>query len=176
MTLRETIARNWQRFTATARITSNAVQPAPASKPGSARLKVRGRLTLFIDGVQVASHSNLVVDTGLDAIWDCFMGDGTKVITHMCAGTGTTAPAAGDTSLQAQTFTKALTSMNLAATGNMYVTFDIIPGEATGTTFTEFGLKCQNTTTLVARWVDGAGYLKTAGNTISGTWDLYLVP
>jgi hypothetical protein len=138
------------------------------------KLKVKGHLKVYVDGELVGDQDNLVVDTGLDAIIEAFGGDANKVVDSMSAGTGTTAPIAADVAMETPTFSKALTSITFPATGQVLLTFDIIPGEATGSAFTEFGLIAADGATLVARWVDGNTYNKTALNTIHGEWELTL--
>lgn len=69
-------------------------------------LKVKGvaELTLLDSegqAKQSVTTSNLVVDTGLNFIVDRMKDDET-VMTHMGVGTGTTAPAAGNTTLETQ--------------------------------------------------------------------------
>lgn len=137
-------------------------------------LKITGRLDIFIDGKLVSSHSNLIVATGRDAMLQSFMGDATFVLTSFEAGDGTTAPAAGNTALQSSTFgPKALTTVAFPTLGSVKLTFDIIPGEATGQTFTEWGL-FTTAGTLIARVVDGNSYVKTLTNSIQGQWTLTL--
>ena len=69
-------------------------------------LKVKGvaELTLLDSkgkAKQSVTTSNLVVDTGLNFIVDRMKDDET-VMTHMGVGTGTTAPVAGNTTLETQ--------------------------------------------------------------------------
>lgn len=136
------------------------------------KLNVKGNLRLWIDEQQVAEHHNLIVNTGLDAIVAAFGGDANMIVDSMSAGTGTTAPSAIDTTMETPVFSKSLTTITHPSTGVVLLTFDIIPGEATGVAFTEFGLIAADGSTLIARWVDGNTYNKTALNTIHGEWEL----
>lgn len=140
----------------------------------NSQIGVRGRVQIYIDGVKVGEHHNLVVNDGFEAIWKAFAGDATYAVSSFEGGTGTTAPAAGDTALQTSAFgPKALTSVSFPSLAAIKLTLDIIPGEATGVAFTEFGL-FTTSGQLVARIVDGNTYTKTALNTIQIVWDLTL--
>ena len=143
-------------------------------KPRENRIGVRGRVRVYVDGLLRGDHHNLVVNDGFEAIWKAFGGDATYVVSKFEGGTGTTAPAAGNTALETSAFgPKALTSISFPTLAAIKLTLDIIPGEATGVDFTEFGLFTTGGQ-LIARVVDGNTYTKTALNTIQIVWDLTL--
>lgn len=134
-------------------------------------IKITGHLSLYIDGQLVADHPNQVTNLGCEAIWGSVFGAAGYNIATMEGGTGTASPLATDTALGTSVFTKAVTSVALATSKILEVTFDIIAGEATGVGFKEFGLFVANGD-MFARWCDGNTYTKTASptNTIQGVW------
>jgi len=75
-------------------------------------IKLTGRVTLLVNGEVVAQSDNLVVTAGKHLIGDMLIdvsGYDTG-ITYCAVGTGTTAAAAGDTTLETETHREAITS------------------------------------------------------------------
>ena len=111
----------------------------------SSGLRLRGAMELCLrranGQVIVRRKDNLIVDAGFDFIADA-IGKSTGrpgAMSHIAAGTGTVAAAAGDTALGTELARKAATYAHTAGTKvfTFETTFD--PGEATGA-ITEAGV------------------------------------
>lgn len=116
--------------------------------------------------------NNLVVDTGLNFIADRMEGVSTGVMSHMEVGTGTTAAASGDTTLETAVGSSrtALTSTTVASNTVEYVcTF----GAGTGTgALTEAGIFNDPTAgSMLCRTVF-AVINKNAGDSMTITWTI----
>jgi hypothetical protein len=116
---------------------------------------------------QTETVHNLITTAGrneLVARWD----DGTAQPTHMAIGTGATAAAAGDTTLQTELDRNALTS-RVAATNVITMVGDWAAGDGTGA-ITEAGvLSAASNGTLFSRAVFSV-VNKAAGDTLQITW------
>jgi hypothetical protein len=116
---------------------------------------------------QTETVHNLITTAGrneLVARWD----DGTAQPTHMAIGTGATAAAAGDTTLQTELDRNALTS-RVAATNVITMVGDWAAGDGTGA-ITEAGvLSASSNGTLFSRAVFSV-INKAAGDTLQITW------
>jgi hypothetical protein len=116
---------------------------------------------------------NLITTAGRNAIVSRLASSpGTAVPTHMAIGTGTTAAAAGDTTLQTELDRNALTS-NTASTNVLTMVGDWAAGDGTGA-ITEAGvLSASSGGTLFARAVFTV-INKAAGDTLQITWTFTL--
>jgi|TARA_R110002012_G_scaffold94704_2_gene229331 hypothetical protein len=87
----------------------------------SDNLKLTGNLTIAVNNEIVQETKNLVVTAGKSFVASR-MKDTTKAaMTHMAVGTGTTAAAAGNTTLVTETDRNALTSTTVTANAIAYV-------------------------------------------------------
>jgi len=133
---------------------------------GTARLVLRGP-----DGhvKQTETVKNLITTAGRNAIVSRLASSpGTAVPTHMAIGTGTTAAAAGDTTLQTELDRNALTS-NTASTNVLTMVGNWAAGDGTGS-ITEAGvLSASSSGTLFSRAVFTA-IPKGASDTLQITW------
>jgi hypothetical protein len=113
--------------------------------------------------------SNKIPSSGLNLTLDLLKGDTTARLTYFGVGTGTTAPAAADTTLQTEVFRAAITRMSRAA-GTLTVTYFLPQASANGSTLTEAGmLNASSGGTLFGR-VTHTGIGKTANVTITYVW------
>jgi hypothetical protein len=100
-------------------------------------LKLTGALSISLNGVIVQETDNLVVTAGKEWVADR-MNDANTVMTHMALGIGTTAAAAGDTTLDSEldrnTLSSTTVSTNTIAYGCTWAA-----GDGTGA-ITEAGL------------------------------------
>tara|TARA_B110000046_G_C12945019_1_gene377574 strand:- start:697 stop:1119 length:423 start_codon:yes stop_codon:yes gene_type:complete len=83
-------------------------------------LKLTGALTIALNDEIVQETKNLVVTAGKNWVADR-MNDVNTVMTHMAVGTGTTAAAAGNTTLVTENDRNALTSTTVTANAVAYV-------------------------------------------------------
>ena len=97
----------------------------------SENLVMTGRLAIAVNGEVVKEVPNLVVTTGKEYVASR-MKDATKTaMSHMAVGSGTTSPAAGDTTLGTELDRQALASTTVSSNGITYVaTFGA--GDGTG--------------------------------------------
>lgn len=118
---------------------------------------------------------NLIVTAGRNAIVSRLASSpGTAVPTHMAIGTGATAAAAGDTTLQTEIDRNALTSCT-ASGGVLTMVGDWAAGDGTGA-ITEAGvLSASSAGTLFSRAVFSV-INKAAGDTLQITWTYTLTP
>lgn len=118
---------------------------------------------------QVQEVKNLITTAGRNAIVSRLASSpGTAVPTHMGIGTGTTAAAAGDTTLETELDRNALTS-NTASTNVLTMVGDWAAGDGTGA-ITEAGVLSAGTGgTLFSRAVFSV-INKAAGDTLQITW------
>ena len=89
-------------------------------------LTLKGRLEIVVtseDGAvkQRESVDNLVVTTGKNFVASRMAGTSASVMSHMAIGTGTTSPAAGDTTLGSESARVALTSTTASDNDVTYV-------------------------------------------------------
>ena len=138
-------------------------------------LKATGQLQVVLtgpDGVVKEDHllKNLVVDTGLNFIVSRMENAAASVMSHMSVGTGTTAAAAGDTTLETEIAGArvALTSTTVASNQITYVA-SFNAGVGTGA-ITEAGvLNAASGGTLLCRTVFPV-VNKQAGDSMTITW------
>ena len=83
-------------------------------------LKLTGALTIALNDEVVQETKNLVVTAGKNWVADR-MNDANTVMTHMAVGTGTTAAAAGNTTLVTENDRNALTSTTVSGNAIAYV-------------------------------------------------------
>ena len=83
-------------------------------------LKLTGALTIALNDEIVQETENLVVTAGKNWVADR-MNNANTVMTHMAVGTGTTAAAAGNTTLVTENDRNALTSTTVTANAVAYV-------------------------------------------------------
>ena len=83
-------------------------------------LKLTGALTIAVNDEIVQETENLVVTAGKNWVADR-MNNANTVMTHMAVGTGTTAAAAGNTTLVTENDRNALTSTTVTANAVAYV-------------------------------------------------------
>jgi len=137
--------------------------------------KARGRLTIEqfdVDGNLLDSQSvtNVVVDDGLDYIASRMKDATATAMSHMAVGSGTTAAAAGDTTLGTELGRVALTSTTVASNAITYVG-DFPAGTGTGAV-TEAGIfNASSAGTLLCRTVFSV-VNKAAADTLKVTWTL----
>lgn len=111
------------------------------------KLGVKGQLAVVLtgpDGKVKAEQviPNLVVNTGLAYIVSRMVGTSKDPMSHMALGSGTTAPAAGDTALQTQLGSRvALSSSTISGDNNEKVVYIAAFGAGEGTgAVTEAGI------------------------------------
>ncbi len=140
-------------------------------------LKLRGDVALVLrdkDGNVKSEQKvkNLIVDTGLNFICDRMKDDETAM-THMALGSGTTAAAAGDTSLESQLGSReALDSSTVTNNQIVYVS-SFEAGDATGAV-TEAGIfNASSGGTMLCRTVFSV-VNKAADDTLTVNWTITL--
>lgn len=137
--------------------------------------KARGRLTIEqfdVDGNLLDSQSvtNVVVDDGLDYIASRMKDATATAMSHMAVGSGTTAAAAGDSTLGTELGRVALTSTTVASNAVTYVG-DFPAGTGTGAV-TEAGIfNASSSGTMLCRTVFSV-VNKAAADTLKVTWTL----
>ena len=113
---------------------------------------------------------NLVVTTGLGYIASRMEGTSANVMSHMAIGTGSTAAAAGNTTLGTESARVALTSTTVTAAAVAYVATFPAGTPASLTAITEAGLfNASSAGTMLCRTVFSV-VNKDAGDTMSITW------
>jgi len=138
------------------------------------KIKVSGRVKIELFGPDgklkdVREVDNLVVTVGLNHIADQMSDKGEAVMSHMAIGTGTTAAAAGNTTLQTELARNAFTSKTQSTNKVTYVG-DWAPGDGTGA-ITEAGiLNAATAGTLLSRIVF-AVVNKLANDALRITWE-----
>lgn len=116
--------------------------------------------------------NNLVVDTGLDYIASRMKDVTEDAMSYMAIGTGTTAAAAGDTTLGTELDRNALTSTTVTSNSIAYVA-SWGAGDGTGAV-TEAGIfNAASAGTMLARTVFDV-VNKAANDTLSITWTITL--
>ena len=117
---------------------------------------------------------NLVVNAGLNLIRDLLDGDAVAGITHFAVGTGSSAVAAGDTTLSTEVFRAAVTGRTSNAQ-QLVVTYYLASGSANGNTLTNAGLfNAAGSGTLFARVKFASSIVKTASIAVTFTWTINL--
>jgi len=141
-------------------------------------LRLRVNLTVDVhDAVtgQLRSRQqmhNLVVTAGRNLVRDLLKGDSSAILTHLALGTGTTAVAAADTTLDTEVFRDALTSLTAGAS-TLTCTYYLATGSANGNTLAEAGLlTAASGGTLYARALLASTIAKTAAISVTFAWTL----
>ena len=140
-------------------------------------LKLRGEVALVLrdkngNVKEERTIKNLIVDTGLNFICDRMKDDETAM-THMALGSGSTAAAAGDTSLGSQLGSReALDSSTVTNNQIVYVS-SFEAGDATGAV-TEAGIfNATSSGTMLCRTVFSV-VNKAADDTLTVNWTITL--
>jgi hypothetical protein len=132
-------------------------------------LALTGALTIEVNDVVVQKTNNLVVTAGKDWVADR-MNDVNTVMTHMALGTGTTAAAAGDTTLVTELDRNVLTSTTVVNNTIAYAC-TWAAGDGTGA-ITEAGIFDASTGgDMLARTVFSV-VNKGAADSITITWTI----
>lgn len=134
---------------------------------GSVNVVVRGE-----DGnvKQDFTIPNLVVDTGLDYIASRMKDASATAMTHMAVGSGTTAAAAGQTTLVTEVARVALTSSTVTGESIAYVA-SYAAGTGTGALTEAAILNAASAGTMLCRTVFSV-INKGAGDTMTVTWTI----
>ncbi len=115
---------------------------------------------------------NMTVDAGLNLIRDFLNGDAPTDLTHFAVGTGSTAAAAGDTTLGTEVFRAAVTQRTKTSK-QLTVKYYLPSGSANGNTLAEAGLfNHVSAGTMFARAVLASTIAKTASVAVTFTWEL----
>ena len=132
-------------------------------------LKLTGALTIALNDVIVQETENLVVTAGKNWVADR-MNNANTVMTHMAVGTGTTAAAAGQTTLVTESDRNSLTSTTVTDNAVAYVA-TWAAGDATAA-LTEAGiLDAASGGDLLARTVFSV-VNKGAADSMTITWTI----
>jgi len=140
-------------------------------------LKLRGDVALVLrdkDGnvKDERNIKNLIVDSGLNFICDRMKNDETAM-THMALGSGSTAAAAGDTSLGSQLGSREALDSDTVSANTITYTSSFEAGDATGAV-TEAGIfNAASGGTMLCRTVF-AVVNKSADDSLSVTWQIQL--
>lgn len=140
-------------------------------------LKLRGDVALVLrdkDGnvKDERNIKNLIVDSGLNFICDRMKNDETAM-THMALGSGSTAAAAGDTSLGSQLGSREALDSDTVSSNTITYTSSFEAGDATGSV-TEAGIfNAASGGTMLCRTVF-AVVNKGADDSLSVTWTITL--
>lgn len=108
-------------------------------------MKMKGSLELLVKrangDVEMLRKDNIIVDVGFDFIADAIGKSASRpgVMNHIAVGTGTTAAAAGQTTLVGELARKSATYSHTAGTKSFQFQTTFNPGEATGA-ITEAGV------------------------------------
>ena len=138
-------------------------------------IKATGELTIKVtapDGTikQEQTVPSLVVTTGLGYIASRMKDTTYGAMSHMAIGTGTTAPAGGNTGLVTESARVALTSTTVSANAVAYTATFPAGTPATLTAITEAGIfNASSGGTMLCRTVFAA-VNKDVGDTLSITW------
>jgi hypothetical protein len=137
-------------------------------------LEMRGELEIILtreDGTQQRGvHKNLIVQTGHNFVASAILAAQTPAFGYFGIGTGTTAPAAGDTQLQTQVARLAFT--NSSASANVVSISTTFPaGTGTGA-ITEAGLFTASSGGTMFSRTTFAAYNKGAGDSLTINWTI----
>ncbi len=117
---------------------------------------------------------NLVVDSGLNLIRDLLDGDAPAGLTHMAVGTGSTAAAAGNTTLGTEVYRGAVTQ-RVSTSKTLVVKWFVSSTQANGSTLAEAGIfNAASAGTMFARAVLATTISKSSAITVSLTWTINL--
>lgn len=133
-------------------------------------LKMKGHLTIALNGETVFDVPNLVVTAGKNFVASRIKDATTAAMTHMGIGTSSTPAAAGDTTLGAEAARVALTSTTVT---NNVVTYVASFGAGTGTgAITEAGLFNAGTAGTMFCRTTFAVVNKGASDSMTITWSV----
>jgi len=140
-------------------------------------LKLRGDVALVLrdkDGNVKSEQKvkNLIVDTGLNFICDRMKDDETAM-THMALGSGTTAAAAGDTSLESQLGSRETLDSSTVSNNTITYIASFEAGDATGAVTEAAIFNAASGGTMLCRVVFSV-VNKSADDTLSVNWQLTL--
>ena len=118
---------------------------------------------------------NLVVDAGIALILDTLVNDKAHHPTHLALGTGTTAAANTDTSLEAEAYRKAITSATITGNSAKFAAF-IGFADYAGT-ISELGLFADasdvaGSGTLFSRFIPKTAITKTSADALVISWTI----
>lgn len=140
-------------------------------------LKLRGDVAIVLRDKQgnvkdERNIKNLIVNTGLNFICDRMKNDETAM-THMALGSGSTAAAAGDTTLGSQLGSREALDSDTVSSNTITYTSSFEAGDATGAV-TEAGIfNAASGGTMLCRTVF-AVVNKSADDSLSVTWQITL--
>lgn len=83
-------------------------------------ITLKGDLKIYLNNEFVQSASNLVVTTGKEFVASRMVGSAAALMSHMAIGTGTTAPAAENTTAESEVARVALNSASALSTAVTY--------------------------------------------------------
>lgn len=135
-------------------------------------VKVSGEWLFYLDGKLIQREKNLITLAGLNFLAALLIGEQTNDIPiHLALGTGTTAPAAGDTKLVAEGLRKSVSAKTRQGNMVRLRTF-FTAQEANNPAWTEFGIflagtDAANTGTLLNRIVPTGGISKAANQVLT---------
>lgn len=136
------------------------------------KLKVVGTLKFFnAKGDLVREEKNLVVDTGLNVIAERLAGTSKNAVSHVAIGTGTTAAAAGDLTLETQKSIRVAASSIVVTAGAIVITATF-PGTTYAGAITEAGLFNAATLGQMISRVVFAAYNLDSSDALTITWTL----
>jgi len=140
-------------------------------------LKLRGDVALVLrdkDGNVKSEQKvkNLIVDTGLNFICDRMKDDETAM-THMALGSGTTAPAAGNTALESQLGSREALDSSTVSNNTITYVASFEAGDATGAVTEAAIFNAASGGTMLCR-VTFSVVNKAADDTLSVNWQLTL--
>jgi len=136
-------------------------------------IHVTGEWLFYLDGQLIRREKNLIVQSGLNFLAQLLIrenGQTNDIPIHLSLGTGTTAPAAGDTKLVAEGLRKQVSAKTRQANMVRLRTY-FLPNEANSTWY-EFGIflagtDAANTGTLLNRIVPSGGISKASNQTLT---------
>jgi len=140
-------------------------------------LKLRGDVALVLrdkDGNVKSEQKvkNLIVDTGLNFICDRMKDDETAM-TRMALGSGTTAPAAGNTALESQLGSREALDSSTVSNNTITYVASFEAGDATGAVTEAAIFNAASGGTMLCR-VTFSVVNKAADDTLSVNWQLTL--
>jgi hypothetical protein len=134
-------------------------------------LKVKGRVKVALNDVVVQEIDNLVVNTGLAFITSRMTDATDSVMSHMAVGSGSTAAAAGDTTLASEEGRVALTSTT-DSTGQIVYVATFGAGTATAS-LQEAGLfNASSAGTMLCRTLFSGAVTKGINDSMTITWTI----
>ena len=134
-------------------------------------LKLTGHVTVEINGKVVQEIPNLVVTAGKEHVVSRLNDASDSVMTHMAVGTGSTAAAAGDTTLGTESARVALTSSTVSGATITYVATFPAGTPSTLTALNEAGIfNASSGGTMFCRTVFAGVVNKDTADAMAITW------